>query len=101
MSYRLGYENTCDNNSVIDVSDNDGENTINYTTGNSINASYANALQYATDLTANQIRDIIPREAYAYGLLLSLRTINFDFAHDFDFLSLIILFWLGTNTLTI
>ncbi|WP_252097496.1 TonB-dependent receptor [Pseudoalteromonas sp. NBT06-2] len=90
ISYSLGYQNTFNNNSFIDVSYTYGENSINYTTGNSINASYANALQYATDLTANQIRDIIPREAYAYGLLLSLRTINFDFAHDFDFLSLAI-----------
>jgi len=88
ISYSLGYQNTFDNNSFIDLSYTYGKNTIDYTTSDSINASYANAQQYTSDLTAQQIRQSLPREAYAYGLSLSLRTINFDFSHEFDFLSL-------------
>ena len=88
LSYSLGYQNTFDNNSFIDLSYTYGENTIDYTTSDSINASYANALQYTSNLTAQEIRKNLPREAYAYGLSLSLRTINFDFSHDFDLLSL-------------
>jgi len=88
ISYSFGFKNTFNNNSFIDLSYTYGENLIDYITSDTINASYANSLQYTTDLTANEIRDNIPREAFAYGLSLSLRTINFDFSHDFDFLSL-------------
>ncbi|MEO0369432.1 MAG: TonB-dependent receptor, partial [Pseudomonadota bacterium] len=52
-------------------------------TSNSINASFANELRFGRGLSADEIRATIPREADAYGLELTLQTINIDFSQSF------------------
>ncbi len=85
ISYSLGYQINFDNDATFDISYSYGKNTIDYQTSDSLNASYANALQYQSDeLTSEQIRQDVPRQAYAYGLALTLQTINLDFTHQFD-----------------
>ncbi|WP_091988292.1 TonB-dependent receptor plug domain-containing protein [Pseudoalteromonas denitrificans] len=89
-SYNFGFKNSFNENSYIDLSYTYGKNTIDYITQDTINASFANALQYTSDFTADEIRKNIPRDAFAYGLSLSLATANLDFSHDFEFFSLAI-----------
>ncbi len=88
VSYNVGYKKSFDNDSSIDLSYTYGENSIDYTTSDTINGSYANYLRYEQGLTAEQIRATIPRSAYAYGLELSLQTLNLDYTKDYDNFSL-------------
>ncbi len=82
FSYNIGYRVEFDNDSTLDISYTEGENRIDYTTRDSINASFANELRYGRGLSAEEIRRTIPREADAYSLELSLETINLDFTQN-------------------
>ncbi|NYR12275.1 TonB-dependent receptor [Pseudoalteromonas sp. MIP2626] len=88
ISYNFGYKTQFDNDASLDLSYTYGENSIDYTTSDTINASYANFLRYDQGLSAADIRATIPREAYAYGMELSLQTLNLDFTQNFDDYSL-------------
>ncbi len=87
-SINIGYAFELDNGTSIDASFTQGKNSINYWTENSINASYANFLRYHEALSANDIRDVIPRAAHAYDLSLSLQTLNLDIVNDLDWATL-------------
>ena len=87
-SINIGYAFELDNGTSIDASFTQGKNSINYWTENSINASYANFLRYHEALSANDVRDAIPRAAHAYDLSLSLQTINLDIVNDLDWATL-------------
>jgi iron complex outermembrane receptor protein len=84
VSYNLGYKREFSNYSSLDLSYTYGANHIDYTTRNTINSSYANSLIYTSELTASEIRSSIPREAFAYGLALTLKTLNIDYTKIFD-----------------
>ncbi|MDN4503903.1 TonB-dependent receptor [Alteromonadaceae bacterium BrNp21-10] len=88
ISYNFGYKTDFNNGATLDLSYTYGENAIDYTTSDSINSSYANELRYARGLGASEIRNTIPTSAYAYGLELSLQTINLDYTQSFDIISL-------------
>ena len=88
ISYNFGFKKEFDNSSSLDLSYTYGENSIDYTTSDTINGSYANLLRYDQGLSADDIRATIPRQAYAYGMELSLQTINLDFTQDYDNFSL-------------
>jgi len=88
ISYNFGYKTEFDNDSSLDLSYTYGENNIDYTTSDTINSSYANSLIYTSELSADEIRSSIPREAFAYGLELTLQTINIDYTKTFDWVSL-------------
>ncbi|HEA18418.1 MAG TPA: TonB-dependent receptor [Pseudoalteromonas prydzensis] len=88
ISYNFGFKKEFDNSSSLDLSYTYGENSIDYTTSDTINGSYANLLRYEQGLSADDIRATIPRQAYAYGMELSLQTINLDFTQDYDDFSL-------------
>ncbi|MGB1291248.1 MAG: TonB-dependent receptor plug domain-containing protein [Pseudoalteromonas sp.] len=88
ISYNFGFKKEFDNDSSLDFSYTYGENSIDYTTSDTINGSYANLLRYEQGLSAEDIRATIPREAYAYGMELSLQTLNLDYTKDFDDYSL-------------
>lgn len=83
MSFDFGYRVTFNNDASLDLSYTRGENTIDYVTTNSINSSFANSLRFSTSLSSADIRSQVPREAKAYGLELSLQTINLDFTQSF------------------
>ncbi|WP_440874042.1 TonB-dependent receptor domain-containing protein [Thalassotalea sp. PLHSN55] len=85
VSYNVGYQVEFSNDSSLDLSYTYGSNTIDYTTSDTINSSFANDLRYGgSGLTADEIRSTIPREAYAYGLELALQTLNLDYTKEFD-----------------
>jgi len=90
MSYNFGYQTEFSDGSSLDLSYTYGKNNIDYVTSNTINSSYANSLRYHPDstLSADEIRASIPRQASAYGLELSLQTLNLDYTQDFDLFSL-------------
>nr|WP_232848533.1 TonB-dependent receptor [Bowmanella yangjiangensis] len=88
LSYNLGYKVDFSNQASLDLSYTWGENRIDYETSDSINASYANTLRYEQGMSAEEIRSSIPREADAYGLELSLQTLNLDYTKEFDDFSL-------------
>ena len=89
ISYNLGYQLELSLDSVLDISYTFGKNTIDYRTSESINASYVNALPFNNDtLTSEVIRETIPRAADAYGLALTLQTLNLDYSHEYQFWSL-------------
>lgn len=88
ISYNFGYKAEFNNDSSLDLSYTYGENNIDYTTSDTINSSYANSLMYTSQLTADEIRSSIPREAFAYGLELTLQTLNIDYTQAFDWFSL-------------
>ena len=88
ISYNFGFKTEFDDDSSLDISYTYGENNIDYTTSDTINSSYANSLIYTSQLTAAEIRSSIPREAFAYGLELTLQTINIDYTKTFDWFSL-------------
>ncbi|NQZ88868.1 MAG: TonB-dependent receptor [Colwellia sp.] len=90
ISYNFGYKTEFSDYSSLDLSYTYGENNIDYTTRNTINSSYANSLIYTSSLTADEIRLSIPREAFAYGLALTLQTLNIDYTQVFDWFSLAI-----------
>jgi iron complex outermembrane receptor protein len=77
-SATLGMNWLDDDDNQLDISYSYGLNRIDYETHNSINASYAVYLQQHTSLSATEIRQQIPRQAYAYGLRLSQNNLNFD-----------------------
>lgn len=89
ISYNFGYQVDFDNDSSLDLSYTYGENTIDYTTSDTINSSFANSLRYGdSGLSADEIRTTIPREAFAYGIELSLQTLNLDYTKVYDTFSL-------------
>ena len=88
ISLNLGFKTEIDNNTTFDISFTQGENTIDYQTKNSINASYANLLSNQNELSPEQIRNQLPQSADAYGLSLSLQTLNIDLQRMYDYFSL-------------
>lgn len=88
LSFAVGYRMDFDNDSTLDISYTTGENTIDYSTKNSANYSYANFLQFGQGLSDAEVRAQIPREAFSYGLELGLTTFNLDYTRRFDNLSL-------------
>jgi iron complex outermembrane receptor protein len=90
ISYSLGYKVSFDNDAAIDISYTYGKNQINYTTSDSLNASYANYLLHTRDLTTDELRTQLPRSAFAYGLSLSLETVNLLFSKDYENYSLVL-----------
>jgi len=88
IAYNLGYRNSFDNETAIDISYTYGKNEIDYTTSDSINASYANFLHLGENLPAEKIRQQTPRSAFAYGLSLSLETVNLIFNKEYQHYSL-------------
>lgn len=95
VSYNIGYQIWLKRGASVDFSYTYGQNNIDYTTSDTINSSYANAMQYNTDgslasITPDEIRRLIPREDFAYGLELALSTLNIDYSQDFDLFSLAI-----------
>jgi iron complex outermembrane receptor protein len=88
ISYNFGYKTEFTNDSSIDLSYTYGDNNIDYTTRETINASYANSLIYTSQLMADDIRLSIPQEAFAYGLELTLQTLNIDYTKIFDWIFL-------------
>ena len=79
LSFNFGYTTEFDDGSSIDISYTNGRNSIDYTTSNSANYSFANELNFGRGLSDADIRAQIPREAFAYGIELSLQTINIDY----------------------
>lgn len=84
-SLNLGIRNDFDNDISLDISYTYGENEIDYVTKNSVNSSYVEKLLTQGELSAQQIRQQIPRQADAYGLTLSLQTFNVDIQRIFDY----------------
>ena len=89
ISYNLGYQTVLENGASLDLSYTYGQNNIDYITSDTINSSFANALQYNSDgslanITPSEIRNSIPRQAFAYGLELALSTLNIDYTQDFE-----------------
>ncbi len=80
LSYNIGYQQDFNNNGLLDISYTAGTNTIDYSTRNSANYSYANHLQFGEGLSDAHIREQIPRDANAYGLELGLQTFNANFS---------------------
>jgi len=83
QSFNFGYTQQFDDDATLDISITQGNNKIDYTTGNSVNYSFVNELNFGVGLTDAEIREQIPREAFAYGLELSLQTINLDYTKPF------------------
>jgi len=90
ISYNLGYKASFDNETAIDISYTYGQNKIDYSTSDSLNASYANYLLHTTELPMNELREQLPSSAFAYGLSLSLETLNLLFSKDYDNYSLVL-----------
>ncbi|OUS24571.1 ligand-gated channel protein [Thalassotalea sp. 42_200_T64] len=88
VSYNFGYQVDFSNDASLDLSYTYGQNKIDYTTSDTINSSFANSLQYTTTMSASEIRNSVPREAFAYGLELTLETLNLDYTQAFDLFSL-------------
>ncbi|MFT5813738.1 MAG: iron complex outermembrane receptor protein [Psychroserpens sp.] len=89
LSYSLGYQTYFENSAMLDFSYTYGENNIDYETSDTINSSFANSLRYGdSDLNAEDIRSTIPQSAFAYGLELTLQTLNLDFSQEFKLFSL-------------
>ncbi len=79
FSVNVGYRIDFDDDSTFDVSYTNGRNSIDYTTKNSANYSFVNELNFGQGLSDADIRAQIPREAFAYGIELTLQTVNFDY----------------------
>jgi iron complex outermembrane receptor protein len=91
FSYNFGYQTFFDNSAMLDLSYTYGVNNIDYVTSDTINSSFANSLRYGdSGLNASEIRSAIPRSAFAYGLELTLQTINVDYTQEFYLFSLAI-----------
>ena len=82
-SYTFGYRTEFDDGATLDLSYSNGRNTIDYVTGNSVNYSFANHLNFGVGLSDADIRAQIPRSARAYGLEMALETINVDYSTAF------------------
>ncbi|MCV6625247.1 MAG: TonB-dependent receptor, partial [Cellvibrionaceae bacterium] len=87
LSVNIGYRMELDNGSTLDLSYTTGENTIDYTTSDSLNSSYANQL-LNSGISDAEIRSSVPRSARAYGLELGLDTFNVDYTQSFGDLAL-------------
>ena len=83
VSYNVGYNIAFNDDSTLDISYTTGSNKIDYTTSNTINASFANELRFGRGLTDAEIRAQIPREGEAYGLELGLTTFNIDYTKNY------------------
>jgi len=83
ISFNIGYRMEFDDDSTLDLSYTSGRNTIDYVTSNTVNYSFVNFLNFGVGQSDAEIRAQIPREAFAYGLELSLETINLDFTTSF------------------
>ncbi|MBT8108823.1 MAG: TonB-dependent receptor [Gammaproteobacteria bacterium] len=79
FSFNAGYRIDFDDDSSFDISVTSGRNAIDYVTSNSANYSFVNELNFGQELSDADIRARIPREAFAYGLELTLQTINLDY----------------------
>jgi iron complex outermembrane receptor protein len=79
FSVNFGYRVDFDDDSSLDLSITQGRNAIDYTTSNTVNYSYVNELNFGQGLSDAEIRSQIPRSAFAYGIELSLQTINLDY----------------------
>jgi len=90
ISYNLGYKVSFDNETALDISYTYGKNEIDYTTSESLNASYANYLLHTTDLSSDELRENLPRSSSAYGLSLSLETVNLLFSKDYENYSIVL-----------
>jgi len=88
ISYNFGFQTEFDNDASLDLSYTYGQNKIDYATSDTINSSFANSLRYTSSMSADQIRAAVPREAAAYGLELTLQTINLDYTKQYDAFSL-------------
>ena len=82
-SYTFGYRTEFDDGATLDLSYSNGRNTIDYTTSNTVNYSFVNELNFGVGLSDAEIRAQIPRSAYAYGIEMSLETINLDYTTSF------------------
>ncbi len=83
ISYNFGYRTEFDDGSTIDLSYTSGRNSIDYTTSNTVNYSFVNFLNFDVGLSDAEIRAQVPRSAFAYGIELSLETINLDYTNSF------------------
>ncbi len=88
LSVNIGYRLDFDSGATLDISYTTGENTIDYTTANSLNSSFANHLLNSTNMSDADIRNSVPRTAKAYGLELGLDTFNVDFTQSYGDLAL-------------
>ncbi|AQS40109.1 outer membrane receptor protein [Shewanella psychrophila] len=88
VSYNFGYNTEFNNDATLDLSYTYGRNKIDYTTSDTINSSYANSLIYTSSMSADEIRTSVPRQGFAYGLELSLQTINLDYTQQFELFGL-------------
>ncbi|WP_448548369.1 TonB-dependent receptor domain-containing protein [Thalassotalea fusca] len=87
-SINIGLRSDNQSDYWYDLSYTYGENAIDYRTINSVNPSYANWLSIQNKLSPEDIRRNIPRNADAYGLNLSLSTLNLDARYHFENVSL-------------
>ena len=78
-SFNVGYRLDFDDDSSFDISYTSGRNAIDYVTSNTVNYSLVNELNFGQGLSDAEIRAQIPRSASAYGLELSLHTVNVDY----------------------
>lgn len=101
LSYNIGYRVDFSNDATLDVSYTNGNNTIDYITSDSLNSSFANAQRFSTTSSPDEIRASVPRSANAYGLELSLETINVDFTQSYGDLFLALGAELRTDEFTI
>lgn len=83
-SVHMGFNQDLLTNTSLDLSYTYGKNTIDYTTKNSLNASFINQLNLENEYTPEQIRKSFPTEADAYSLMLSLEKINLEINHYTD-----------------
>jgi len=83
LSFNIGFRMDFSDFSTLDISYTNGRNSIDYVTGNTVNYSFVNFLNFGVGLSDSEIRSQIPREASAYGLELSLKTINLDYTTSF------------------
>ena len=83
ISFNIGYRMEFDDDSTLDLSYTNGRNSIDYVTSNTVNYSFVNELNFGVGLSDADIRSQIPREAFAYGLELSLETINLDYTTSY------------------
>ena len=82
-SYTFGYRTEFDDGATLDLSYSNGRNTIDYVTSNSVNYSFVNELNFGVGLSDADIRAQIPRSAKAYGIEMTLETINLDYTTSF------------------
>jgi len=87
-SVNIGLRSDNQSDYWFDFSYTYGKNAIDYRTINSVNPSYANWLSVQNQYSPEEIRHNTPRSADAYGLNLSLSTLNLDARYHFENVSL-------------